>query len=131
MVLATSMSMTEKTEEKKELEWVPCIWYLVTFKDQTEVLQNLGSKVNVMSQAFTFQLSLKIWKTNVGDQKIDGTTLEIYGIVVSTFSMSDKNDRKRFFENSFLLVNTKPDVVLGILFLNMSNVDSDFQAWDL
>ncbi len=33
---ATATSMTEKTEE--ELEWVPCIWYSIAFKDQTKAL---------------------------------------------------------------------------------------------
>ena len=52
-------------------------------------------------------------------------------MVVSTFFMLDKNDRERFFEESFLLANVKPDVMLGMLFLTMSNVDINFQARDL
>ncbi len=84
-----------------------------------------------MSQAFAQQLGLKICKINIGAQKIDGTTLEIYGMVVSTFSVSDKDGRKRFFEKSFLLADVKPDIVLGIPFLIMSNANVDFQAWDL
>ncbi len=52
-------------------------------------------------------------------------------MVVSTFFMLDKDDKERFFEESFLLTNVKPDVVLGILFLIMSNADIDFQAQDL
>ncbi len=34
----------------------------------------------------------------------------------------------RFFEKSFLLANVKPDIVFGILFLIISNVDIDFKA---
>ncbi len=90
----TSTSMTEKIEEK--LEQVPCICYLVTFKDQTKALLDSKSEVNTMSQTFAQQLGLKICKTNVGVQKIDGTTLEIYKIVVSTFSVLDKDGRERF-----------------------------------
>ncbi len=45
--------------------------------------------------------------------------------------MSDKDDRKRFFEESFLLSNVKPDVVLGMPFLSMSNTNVDFKARDL
>ncbi len=120
--------MTEKTEE---LERVPCIWYLITFKDQTEALLDSGSEVNAMSQAFVQQLGFKICKTNIGAQKINGTTLKTYGIVVSTFSVLDKDGKERFFEESFLLANVKPDIVLGIPFLTMSNVDINFQAWDL
>ena len=128
-VLATSTSMTEKTEE--ELERVPCIWYPVTFQDWTEALLDLGSEVNAMSLAFASQLGLKIWKTNVGAQKIDGTTLETYGMVVFIFSVSDKDSKERLFEEGFLLADVNPDVVLGMPFLTMNNADVDFQAWDL
>ncbi len=86
------MSMTDKKTEEQER--VPCIWYPVTFKkDQIEALLDSRSEVNAMSQAFTQQLGLKIRKTNIGAQKIDGTTLETYGMVDSTFSVSDKDRR--------------------------------------
>ena len=84
-----------------------------------------------MSPAYAFQLGLRIWKTNVGAQKIDGTTLETYGIVISTFFLLDKDGRERFFEESFLLADVKPDTVLEIPFLTMSNADVDFQARNL
>ena len=77
------------------------------------------------------QLGLKICKTNVRAQKIDGTTLEIYRMIVSIFSVLDKDGRERFFEESFLLANIKPDLVLEMLFLTMSNANIDFQARDL
>ncbi len=121
--------MTQKT--KKELERVPYIWYLVTFKDQIEALLDSGSEVNAMSQAFAHQLGLKIWKINVRAQKIDGSTLKTYEIIVSTFFVLDKDSRERFFEKSFLLADVKPDIVLGMPFLILSNVDIDFQARDL
>ncbi len=88
--------MTDKKTE--ELERVPCIRYPVTFKDQTNALLDSGIERNAMSQAFAQQLGLKIRKTNVGAQKIDGTTLETYEMVVSTFSVSDKDGKERFFE---------------------------------
>ncbi len=115
--------MTEKTEE---LEWVLCIWYPVTFKNQTKALLESESKLNVISQAFAQQLGLKIRKTNVGAQKIDNTTLGTYGIVVSTFSVLDKDGRERFFEESFLLADVKPDIVLEMPFLAMNNADINF-----
>ncbi len=52
-------------------------------------------------------------------------------MVVSTFSMSDKDGKERFFEESFLLADVKPDIVLEIPFLTMSNIDVEFQAWNL
>ncbi len=52
-------------------------------------------------------------------------------MVVSTFFVSDKDGRERFFKESFLLANVKPEIVLGMLFLTMSNADVDFQARNL
>ncbi len=49
-------------------------------------------------------------------------------MVVFNFSISDKDDRERFLEESFLLANIKPDVVLQMPFLTMSNADVNFQA---
>ncbi len=108
------------------MERVSCIQYSVTFKDQIEALLNSRSKVNAMCQAFAQKLGLKICKTNIGVQKIDGTTLETYGMVVFTFSVTDKDGRERFFEKSFLLADVKPDLVLGMLFLTMRNANVDF-----
>ncbi len=52
-------------------------------------------------------------------------------MVVFTFSILDKNCREKIFQKSFLLADVKPDVVLGISFLTISNDDIDFQAQDL
>ena len=49
-------------------------------------------------------------------------------MVVSTFSMSDKDGRERFLKESCLLADVNPDVVLEILFLTMNNADINFQA---
>ena len=40
-----------------------------------------------MTQTFTSQLGLKIWKTNVEAQKIDGTIVKINKMIISIFSM--------------------------------------------
>ncbi len=52
-------------------------------------------------------------------------------MIVSIFLMSDKDGRERFFKESFLLADIRPDIVLGIPFLTMSNADIDCQARDL
>ncbi len=64
-------------------------------------------------------------------QKIDGTTHETYKIVFSTFFKLDKDGKKRFYEKSFLLTYIKSEIVLRMFFLIMSNIDINFQAWDL
>ena len=52
-------------------------------------------------------------------------------MVVSIFSVLDKDDRERFFEKSFLLADVKPELVLEMFFLTTNNVDIDFQTWIL
>ena len=81
-----------------------------------------------MTLAFTSKLGLRIWKTNVGAQKIDDGTLKTYEMVVSTFFLSDKDSRERFFEKSFLLANVKLGKMLTMPFLTINNADVDFQA---
>lgn len=71
-VLAISISMTETMEKLElELEQIPCIGYLVIFKNQTKAIMNSESEINLMSQVFAFQLGFKVQKTNVEAQKID------------------------------------------------------------
>ncbi len=52
-------------------------------------------------------------------------------MVVTNFSVSDKDGRERFFKESFLLADVRWDIVLGMPFLTMSNTDINFQARDL
>ena len=61
-------------------------------------------------------------------QQIYDNTLETYEILVSTFSILDKDNKIRFFKKSFLLAKVKPDIVFGILFLTINNVNVDFIA---
>lgn len=67
-------------------------------------------------------------KTNVETQKTDDTALKTYRMIVSTFSVLDKDNKVRFFEESFLLANVKPNIVLKMPFLIMSNIDIDFKT---
>ncbi len=47
-------------------------------------------------------------------------------MVVSTFSVLDKDRRERFFEESFLLADVKLDIMLEMPFLTMGNADVNF-----
>ena len=131
-VSATSTSVTGAREEA--LERVPCIRYPVQFKkDKTPVqaLIDSGSEVNAIHPSFVKQLGLSIRPTDVGAQKIDGTTLDTHGMVVAAFSVVDRANRVRFFEETFLVANVSPEVVLGMPFLTLSNADVDFPSRDL
>ena len=58
---------------------------------------NSGSEVNAMSPAYVERLGLKIWKTNIRVQKIHGSALKTFGMVIADFHVEDKVDRPRFF----------------------------------
>ena len=79
-----------------------------------------------MSPAYAKKLSLKTRKTNVGAQKIDSSALEIFGMVIADFQVEDKGGRPRFFQEKFLLTDTKFEVVLRIPFLEISNANVAF-----
>lgn len=76
-----------------------------------------------MNLNYAWKLRLKIWKTNVGAQKINGFILEIFGIVITDFQISDKIGRSRFFQKNFLIANIKFQIYLKLFFLKISNAD--------
>ena len=126
--------MTGAREEA--LERVLCIHYSVQFKKDTskaqvQALIDSGSEVNAIHPTFAKQLGLPIRPTDVGAQKIDGTTLDTHGMVVAAFSVEDKANRVRFFEETFLVANVSPEVVLGMLFLTLNGADVDFSGREL
>ena len=85
-----------------------------------------GSKVNAMNLAYAKRLGFKTWKTNVRAQKIDGSTLKTFGIVIADFQVEDKGGRPRFFQEIFLVADTKFEVVLAMPFLKISNANIAF-----
>ena len=127
-VLATFSSVTE-TNKKMTLERVPCIHYpLHSWKNTTGVgaLIDSGSEVNAMTPAYAAKLGLKVWKTNIRNQKIDGSTLETFGTVLADFQIEDKLGRARFFQKTFLLADISTEVVLDMPFFTLSNTDVQF-----
>ena len=111
---------------------VPYIHYPINFgKKSVSALVNSGSEFNAVYPAFAKKLGLLIRPTNVGAQKIDGAAWETYWMVVAAFSVEDKANRERFFEETFLMANVSPEVVFEILFLILSGADVDFLGWEL
>ena len=125
-VLTTSVSVTD---DSKEVVKVPCIHYPVRFQEgqkQVRALLNSSSEVNAISPAYTKKLGLKTRNTNVRAQKIDGSALETFGMVIADFQVKDKSGRPRFFQETFLVADTKFEVILGMPFLKISNADVAF-----
>ena len=79
-----------------------------------------------MDPVFARKLGFHIQKTNVVVQKIDSSTLEIFGMVIANFEIEDKGGKPRFFQKTFLVANTKFEVILRKLFLKIRNADVAF-----
>ena len=90
-----------------------------------------GSEVNAIHPTLIRKLGLPVRPTDVGAQKIDGTMLDTFGMVVTAFSVTDKANRVRFFEETFLVANVSPEIVLGIPFLTLSDADVNFSGQKL
>ena len=137
-VLMTSTPVTVAREEGvgenlgANLTRVPYIRYPINFGNKSvSALLDPSSEVNTVYPAFTKELGLFIRPTDVGAQKIDGTTQETYGIVLAAFLVEDKANRLIFFEETFLVANVSPEVVLRIPFLTLSGADVDFLGREL
>ena len=115
------------TASSEALQRVPCISYPVQFEGsqagEVRALIDSGSEVNAMTPAFAAKLGLSTQPTNFGVQKIDGSALKTYGMTIVGFSIQDKSGRAQFFEETFLSDDTSMEVVLGMLFLALSNAD--------
>ena len=79
-----------------------------------------------MALAYTKKLGFRVRKTDVGIQKIDGSILETYSMVIAGFQVQDKFGKARFFQETFLIADIRVKVVLGMPFLALSKVELDF-----
>ena len=125
--------MTEDSQEVS-LEGVPCLRYLIQFrkdKDNIQALLNSDSEINAMNPAYAKKLRLRIGQTDVGAQKIDRSHLNTFGMVIADFSLQDKLRKIRFFQETFLIADTRMEIVLGMLFLTLSNADIPFVEREL
>ena len=121
--------MTCIRKENIPLARVPCIHYQVKFRKDsngTQALLNSGSKVNAINLAYASKLGFRVHCTNIEAQKIDGSIVELFGMVLASFQVEDKFGRIRLFQETFLLADISTEVVLGMLFLNLSNADVQF-----
>ena len=124
----------ESKGEYPNLVRVPCIRYPINFRKKSVSMSALfdsGSEVNAIHSALAWKLRLPVRLTDVEAQKIDGTMLDTFGMVVTALSVTDKANRVRFFEETFLVANISPEVVLKIPFLTLSGADVDFLGREL
>ena len=125
--------MTE-TNIEVTLERVPCIYYPLRFWKNTAGVRALvysGSEFNAMTPTYAAKLGLKVRKIDIGAQKIDGSTLETFGMVLADFQVEDKLERARFFQETFLLADISVEVVLNMPFLTLSIANVQFVKKEL
>lgn len=78
-------------------------------KGQTivQALLDSGNEVKAMSLAYATILGLPICSTDAGAQMINGLTLSTNGIVLANLQMEDKKGGMYFFQETFLVADTK------------------------
>ena len=84
-----------------------------------------------MNPAYASRLGLQVYRTDIGAQKIDGSTFKTFGMVLASFQVEDKLGRIWFFQETFLLADISTEVVLGMPFLTLSNADVQFVEKEL
>ena len=84
-----------------------------------------------MNPAYAKKVGILVRKTDVGAQKIDGSHLDTFGMVTAGFLLQDKLGKVRFFQETFLVAETRMEVVLGMLFLTLSSANIRFAEREL
>ena len=124
----------ESKGECPNLARVPCIRYPITFRKESvpvSALFDSGSEVNAIHLTFARELGFLIRTTEVRAQKIDGTMLDTFGLVVVAFSVTYKANQVRFSEKTILLANISLKIVLRMPFLTLNGADVNFSGWEL
>ena len=85
-----------------------------------------SSKVTTVYLTLAKEIDLFIRVMDIGAQKIDSTTLDSNRMIVAAFLVTDKANRVRFFEKTFLVANVSSKVVLEMLFFILSDANIDF-----
>lgn len=122
------MTFTLVTENSQEvtLERVPYIRYPVQFqkdKDKIQALLNSSSKLNAMNSVYAKKLGHCVKQTNIRAQKIDRSHLNTFKMVIVDFLLQDQLEKVWFFQETFLMADTRMEEVLEIFFLTLNNAD--------
>ena len=96
-MLVTGASKEAQVTQEVALDRVLYLYYLVQFRKNKRAiiwaLINFGSEINTITLAYAKKLGLRTWKTDVGAQKIDGSSLDTLGMVIAGFQVIDKLGR--------------------------------------
>lgn len=96
-----------------------------------KIIIDFNGEVNIIRPSFVTKLGFCIRKTVINTQKIDNNRLTIFGKVITSFLVDNKNKKFRFFEESFLLIHISINITFEIFFLTLSNVKINLNNWKL
>lgn len=65
-----------------------------------------------MTPASALKLGLKVCFTKIRVRKIDGSTFEIFGIVLASVQVENYFEKARFFQKTFLVADTGAKIIL-------------------
>ena len=82
-----------------------------------------SNEVNVIYPAYATKLGPHARKIDFGIQKIDGSHLDTFGMVITDYAVKNKLGRVSFFQKTFLLANISLEMVLGIFFFTFSKTN--------
>ena len=123
------MTKASKEDNNVALARLLYIYYPLHFWKNTNklwALLDLSSEVNTITLAYASKLGLRVRRTNVRAQKIDGSTFDMFEMVLVSFQIEDKQGRVWYFQKTFLLADISVKVVLGMPFLILSNANIQF-----
>lgn len=112
------------------LQQILCIYYLVQFQEDQiykfKVFLDSNSEINTITLVYIAKLDLTTSKTSIRAKKIDSLPLETYDIALTVFLLQNNLKNIKFFEKTFLLVDSNIEIVLELSFLFFNNVDVKF-----
>lgn len=96
-----------------------------------KALINLRSKVHGMQPSLARKSSVHICESNISAEKIDGSILKTYGMVITLFHMDDKDVKFCFFAETFILANISMNITFGMSLFTLSNIEVNFNNREL
>lgn len=84
-----------------------------------------------MTPTHAAKLGLVTSKADVVPQKMNGSTLEIYRMIIADFSVQNRLKKVRLFEETFLLTDTSMEIVLNIPFFTLPDAHILFAKKEL
>ena len=91
----------------------------------------MGRKINAMHPTYAKKLGLHTRKIDIGAQKIDGSHLDTFEMVIADCSVKNKLGRVQFFQETVLLAIIGLEVVLGMSFFTLSKANIRFAEREL